>query len=124
VKNRPQYQCTDFWDLSNLQSVEELLDIRLHNPQIDFFKNYWKQQLSYDLNIPDTPHSIDQLVDTWKIYNYFNDWSVAWTIFVYELINHKSEQQRLWSIDVEVFESWHDVERIQTRYNNLTLPPR
>ena len=56
-------------------------------------------------------------------YNYFNDWSVAWTIFVYELINCRVEHQRQWSIDTTKFDSWQDLAKIQNRYNsNLTLP--
>ena len=52
----------------------------------------------------------------------FNDWSVAWTIFVYELINCRFEHQRQWSIDTTKFNSWQDLAKIQDRYNsNLTL---
>jgi hypothetical protein len=121
-QNCPKNPCIDFWELTNLQSVESLLNISLTHTQKQFFKDYWKQQLEYELDIPSTPQSIEQLLDTWKITNWFNDWSVAWTIFVYELINNKLETQRLWSIDIEVFRSWQDVQQIQTRYNNLTLP--
>jgi len=100
-----------------------LLDIEFTESQEHFFSQYWQHQLTYSLNIPDRPLSIEQLVALWKIDDYFNDWSAAWTIFVYELINQKIEQQRLWSVDVDKFNSWGDLSTIQTRYdNNLTLP--
>lgn len=121
-QRRPEHLCTDFWQLSNQTAIENLLGIKFTESQQQFFKQYWKQQLTYTLNIPDQPLSIKQLVLFWKIDNYFNDWSVAWTIFVYELINHLLEHQRLWSINIDKFTSWNDLEKIQTRYNNLTLP--
>lgn len=121
-QHRPDHTCTNFWQLSDQTAIENLLGIRFTESQKQFFDQYWKQQLTYALNIPDHPLSIKQLVSFWKIDNYFNDWSVAWTIFVYELINQHLEHQRLWSIDIDKFDSWNDLEEIQTRYNNLTLP--
>jgi len=122
-QNRPVQNCTDFWQLNNQQSVENLLEIKFTKLQEQFFTQYQEQQLSYSLNIPDSPLSIEELVSLWKIENYLNDWAIAWTIFVYELINQRSEHQRLWSIDVDKFNSWVDLAKIQTRYNNnLTLP--
>jgi hypothetical protein len=122
-RRRPAQNCTDFWQLTDQQAVENLLEIKFINSQKQFFTNYWKQQLPYSLNIPDSPLSIEELVSIWKIENYFNDWSIAWTIFVYELINQRLECQRLWSIDVDKFVSWNNLSEIQTRYSNsLTLP--
>ena len=120
-QSRPTEQCTDFWQLTSRASIENLLGIEFTDSQQQFFDRYWKQQLAYQLTIPQQAMSIEQLVEFWKIDNYFTDWSVAWTIFVYELINQKFENQRLWSIDVDRFDSWNDLEKIQTRYNNLTL---
>jgi len=120
-QRRPVQVCTDFWQLSDRWSVEQLLEIKFTKSQEDFFTQYWKQQLTYPLNIPKYPVSIEQLVSICGITDYFNDWSVAWTIFVYELINHRSEQQRLWSVDIDKFDSWNDLAKIQTRYHdNLT----
>ena len=122
-QKRPSQNCTNFWQLNNQPQVENLLGIKFTKTQEDFFKQYWKQQLAYSLSIPKTPRSIEQLVSVWDIDNYFNDWSIAWTIFVYELINQRFEYQRLWSLDVDKFNSWEDLAKIQTRYNsNLTHP--
>lgn len=123
MKRRPIQNCINFWQLTDRQFVENLLEIKFTESQEKFFYQYWEQQLPYSLDIPDSPLTIKELVSNWRIEDYFNDWSVAWTIFVYELINNRSEYQRLWSIDVDKFESWHDLEKIQFRYdNNLTLP--
>lgn len=118
----PIEPCINFWQLTNQQEIENLLGITFTNSQKQFFDRYWKEQLLYQLSIPHEAMSIEQLISFWKIDNYFTDWSVAWTIFVYELINQKNENQRLWSIDVDRFDSWNDLIKIQTRYNNLTLP--
>ena len=120
---RPSQDCTNFWQLRDQPQVENLLEIKFTKTQEDFFKKYWEQQLTYSLSIPEKPLSIEQLVTVWNIDNYFNDWSVAWTIFVYELINCRVEHQRQWSIDTTKFDSWQDLAKIQNRYNsNLTLP--
>lgn len=122
-QRRPAQTCADFWQLTDQQAVENLLEIKFTNLQKQFFSGYWKQQLPYSLDIPDSPLTIEELISNWKIENYFNDWSIAWTIFVYELINQRPEHQRLWSIDIDKFASWNDLSKIQTRYNNnLTLP--
>jgi hypothetical protein len=119
----PSQNCTNFWQLTDQQQVENLLGIKFTKTQKEFFKQYWKQQLAYSLSIPKTPMSIEQLVSAWNIDDYFNDWSIAWTIFVYELINCQFEHQRLWSINLDKFNSWEDLAKIQTRYDsNLTLP--
>ena len=119
---RPVQPCTNFWHLSNQQQVENLLGIKFTKTQEDFFKKYWEQQLAYSLSIPETPMSIEQLVSVWNIDNYFNNWSIAWTIFVYELINCRFEYQRLWSIDLDKFNSWEDLAKIQTRYDSNLTP--
>jgi hypothetical protein len=121
-KRHPVQPCTNFWHLSNQQQVENLLGIKFTKTQEDFFKKYWEQQLAYSLSIPETPMSIEQLVSVWNIDNYFNNWSIAWTIFVYELINCRFEYQRLWSIDLEKFNSWEDLAKIQTRYDSNLTP--
>jgi hypothetical protein len=122
-QRRPGYPCTNFWQLSNQQQIENLLEIKFTKTQEDFFKQYWQKQLAYSLSIPETPMSIEQLVSVWNIDNYFNNWSIAWTIFVYELINRRFEYQRLWSIDLEKFNSWEDLAKIQTRYDSNLTPP-
>jgi hypothetical protein len=122
-QRRPSQNCTNFWQLNDQQQIENLIGIKFTTTQEDFFKRYWKQQLTYSLSIPEKSLTIEQLVSVWKIDNYFNDWSIAWTIFVYELINCQFEYQRLWSIDLDKFNSWEDLAKIQTRYDsNLTLP--
>jgi hypothetical protein len=122
-QRHPSQDCTNFWQLTDQQQVENLLEIKFTKTQKEFFKQYWKQQLAYSLSIPKTPMSIEQLVSAWNIDDYFNDWSIAWTIFVYELINCQFEHQRLWSINLDKFNSWKDLAKIQTRYDsNLTLP--
>ena len=122
-QRRPAQTCVDFWQLTDQQAVKNLLEIKFTKSQEQFFSCYWKKQLPYSLNIPDSPLSIEELISIWKIENYFNDWSIAWTIFVYELINQRLEHERLWSINVDKFSSWNDLSKIQTRYNNsLTLP--
>lgn len=122
-QRRPVQNCTDYWQLADRRSVENLLEIKFSKSQEQFFNQYWEQQLAYSLDIPDSPLSIEELISFWKIENYFNDWSIAWTIFVYELINKRLEHQRVWSVDIDKFNSWDDLAKIQTRYNNnLTLP--
>jgi hypothetical protein len=116
-QSRPSQDCTNFWQLRDQLQVENLLEIKFTKTQEDFFKKYWDQQLTYSLSIPTEPLSIEQLVAVWNIDNYFNDWSVAWTIFVYELINCRLEHQRLWSVDVDKFNSWNDLAKIQNRYD-------
>lgn len=116
----PAVKCTDFWTLTDASQVEQLLSIKFTDSQQTFFKQYWQQQLMYPLNIPSEPKTVEQLITDWTIADVFDDWLVAWTIFVYELINNKQESNRLWSIDTEKFNTWTDVERIQDRY--LTTP--
>jgi hypothetical protein len=122
-KEEPDYHCTDFWCLRDKNKIESLLGIILSPTQHQFFNQYWKQQITYSLTIPETPMSIEQLVSVWNIDDYFNDWSIAWTIFVYELINQRFEYQRLWSVDLEKFNSWEDLAKIQTRYDSDLTPP-
>jgi hypothetical protein len=118
LQRHPDYQCVDFWLLSDLPAVETLLKTKLTDTQTKFFNYYWQHQLTLNLEIPTEPRSIQQLIHDWKIKDQFDDWLVAWTIFVYELINNKSESQRTWSIDVEVFCNWNDVVEIQGKYND------
>jgi hypothetical protein len=114
----PDYQCINFWDLSDQNLIEQIFESKLTPDQQHFFNQYWKKQLKLNLNIPSTPQSIDQLITGWNIQDQFNDWLVAWTIFVYELINCKTEQQRLWSIDADTFRNWSDLKVIQNKYNH------
>jgi hypothetical protein len=119
-QRRPAQDCTNFWQLRDQQQVENLLEIKFTKTQENFFKKYWDQQLPYALSIPKESLSIEQLIAVWNIDNYFNEWAVAWTIFVYELINRRFEHQRLWSVDVDKFNSWADLSKIQNRYNVKT----
>lgn len=120
-KKRPGQICTNFWQLSRQQEIESLLEIKFTKTQEDFFNQYWKKQLVCELTIPDSSMSIEELVSVWKINACFDQWFAAWTIFVYELTNRRSEQNRSWSIDADKFESWKDLAKIQTRYrDNLT----
>jgi len=120
-KRRPTQTCTNFWQLSDQQAIESLLEIKFTKTQEDFFNQYWKNQLARDLTIPDSAMSIQELVSFWKVDDCFDQWLAAWTIFVYELTNKRLEQNRSWSIDTDNFESWTDLAKIQTRYHdNLT----
>jgi len=121
-KKRPTQPCTNFWQLSDQQAIESLLEIKFTKTQEDFFNQYWNKQLAYELTIPDGPRSIEELVSFWKVEDCFDKWLAAWTIFVYELINQRLEQNRSWSIDADSFDSWRDLAKIQTRYHdNLTF---
>jgi hypothetical protein len=122
-KSRPPQICTNFWQLSDQQAVENLLETKFTKTQEDFFNQYWKNQLAHELTIPNNAMSIQELVSFWKVEHCFDQWLAAWTIFVYELINQRLEQNRSWSIDTDNFESWNDLEKIQTRYHDdLTSP--
>jgi hypothetical protein len=116
----PKTSCTNFWDLTDQSKVEQLLDIKFTNSQINFFDQYWQQQLMYPLTIPNQPRTIEQLITEFNITDHFDKWLGAWTIFVYELINSLREEDRAWSIDACPFDSWSDVEQIQDKYLTLT----
>ena len=60
--------------------------------------------------------SIANMIKLWNIENWFNEWSVAYVIFVYELLHGYQDNNRLWSIDAEKFVSWQDVESLTRRY--------
>jgi len=117
VDRRPDRDCTDYWILTDKSAVEKLLGIELSPSQHNFFDRYWQQQLPYELSIPTGPQSIEQLLELWNFEQHFDEWSVAWTIFVYELVNGLAETTRLWSIDTQKFVNWADVIEIQTKYS-------
>jgi len=109
-KEEPDYRCTDFWCLHDKTQIENLLGTKLSPTQDQFFNQYWKEQLPYELDMPKQPMTISELVNFWKIENGFSLWLVAWAIFVYERINGLKETNRLWTInDAPKFDSWNAV---------------
>ena len=116
ISHRPTYQVTDFGNLNHYAFVENLLGIKFNSEQTDYFDRYWAKQLPYNLSIPDHPMSIANMIKLWNIENWFNEWSVAYVIFVYELLHGYQDNNRLWSIDAEKFVSWQDVESLTRRY--------
>lgn len=119
-KEEPDYHCANFWCLRDKTKIESLLGITLSPTQHQFFDQYWKEQLPYELDMPQHPMTIGELVKFWKIENGFSSWAVAWTIFVYEHINRLEENNRLWTInDAPKFDSWDTViEAVNGHYNS------
>jgi hypothetical protein len=115
---KPDYSCTDYWCLHNKTNVEQLLGATLSPTQDQFFEQYWKEQLSYDLNMPQHALTIKELIKFWKIENEFSMWMVAWTIFVYEYTNGLREINRIWTInDANKFDCWETViQTVESRY--------
>ena len=95
------------------------LDIKLSDSQLKFFNDYQSQQLPYKLDWPNRVCSIQELINQWAINDWFNAWSIAFTIGVFEDINGYRESQRLWSIDQQQFYSWDDVVKIESQYHSL-----
>lgn len=114
-KDRPQIPCIDYWELTDSNRVQEILDIEFDQNQYEFFQRYWAAQLPLELNWPDTQTSIAELLNLWKVTE-FNEWLAAWTIFVYESVNLLKESDRTWSID-SLFENWADIKNIQGQYS-------
>ncbi len=123
IKKKPSYACYDFWDLTDRSRVEHCLGIKLVDTQVTFFENYWKQQMVLPLNLPSVPTTVSELISQWQCQDRFDPWLVAWTIYVYELVNGLDETQRTWSIDVDTFANWNDVINIQNKYNNVSHKP-
>jgi hypothetical protein len=119
IAQQPQYQCHDFWKLTDLDCIENFLNIKLNKTQIDFFEDYWKQQMTLPLDLPQLPKTVPELLEQWQCQDRFDNWLLAWTIYVYELINGLEESQRAWSIDTEKFKDWNDVVAIQFKYDDL-----
>lgn len=117
---QPQYQCYDFWGLTDMSLIETWLDTKLNQAQRDFFDSYWKQQMTLHLDLPQSAKTVPELIQQWQCENRFDSWLLAWTIYVYELINGLDESQRAWSIDTENFQNWDDVAAIQFKYNNTS----
>lgn len=117
ISNKPNYTVTNFGSLTQPDFVENLLGIKFNTEQQDYFNRYWKNQLPYDLSLPAQPMRIQQLVEYWGIQNWISPWSIAYTIFAYELLNKLPESSRHWSIDTEIFNNWDDVASIEPRYN-------
>jgi len=113
----PNTKCYDYWMLSDMNCIKNMLATSLSNNQILYFKNYWNNQLKNDLSLPLRRMSIPQLIKFWQIDNQFTPWMIAWVIYVYEYLHNFPENDRLWSIDdAPNFCNWADVARIQTRY--------
>jgi hypothetical protein len=116
-QEKPNYLCTNVWALRSIEEIENLLGSVLSSGQIEFFNQYWEEQLQYELTLPLEPMSIASLIELWKIKNDFSPWLIAWTIFVYEHINGLQESDRHWSInDSSNFESWTSLQRIESNY--------
>jgi hypothetical protein len=113
----PAHACTDYWELYSKDRVEELIGSKLSIGQSEFFDQYWSEQLPYELNWPNRPMTIAQLVEFWKIENGFSLWLTAWTIFVYERVNGLKEADRTWTInDADKFDSWNSLQQIERQY--------
>lgn len=120
IKNsEPKTSCTNFWDLRDKNKIQNLLGTELSLSQLSLFNRYWAQQLPHELDMPNYPMGIDELIEFWKIKNDFSLWNVAWTIFVYEHINNLQETDRLWSIDqTDKLDCWENViKTIQSQYD-------
>lgn len=113
----PGYQCFDYWELKDLGKIQTMLDKPMTSTQQDFFTTYWGNQLPLELNFPNTPMTINDLLDLWRIRHVFNNWLVALVIYVHEQINGLSESDRSWSInDADKFTSWQDIIDNVTEY--------
>lgn len=116
-KENPGYSCVDYWNLTDKNKIQRLLDTQLTATQHQFFDQYWAAQLPYELNMPTVPMKITDLIKFWKIQDTCTPWLIAWVIFVYELINKLSESNRLWTIDdADKFDSWYALEKIESQY--------
>jgi hypothetical protein len=114
---QPEYQCYNYWDLSNLDAVKLMLGIELTPNQQEFFNQYWQQQLKLNLSLPDCPMGIRELIELWQIQDRCDPWMAAWAIFVFEKINHLSESSRQWSInEFAGSPNWPQVQTIEHRY--------
>ena len=116
----PTVGCVDYADLNDQNFVESLLDIRLNVSQLKFFNDYQRQQLPYTLNWPADVCGIQELIEQWAINDWFNAWSIAFTVCVFEDINGYKESQRLWSIDQSQFCTWADVVKLESQYQSLS----
>lgn len=116
LDKKPTFDCVNFWDLTNIDIAENLCGQQLTPSQQNFFYQYWNTQLKFELNMPGNKIGIQQLINQCKIDNFFNEWAVAWVIYVYEWANQLKESSRLWSIDVEKFQTWSDVIKIEEQY--------
>jgi hypothetical protein len=117
-KEYPGYDCINFWDLTNKNKIQHLLGAPLTKAQHQFFDRYWATQLPYQLDIPKEPMGIADLIKFWKIEHEFSPWFVAWVIFVYEMINNRSETSRLWSINHAAnISDWCALEKIELQYD-------
>lgn len=119
INRQPTYNCYDFWDLTDIATIETWLGNKLNQQQLLFFDDYWKQQMMLPLNLPTEPATVPELLEQWQCHNNFDHWMVAWTIYVYELVNGLEESQRAWSIDTQQFNNWNDVVEIQSKYNYM-----
>ena len=116
----PTNDCIDYADIDNQSFIESLLGIKLNDSQLKFFNDYQSQQLPYTLDWPNRVCSIQELINQWAIDDWFNTWSIAFTVGVFEDINGYRESQRLWSIDQQQFYSWDDVVKIEYQYQSLS----
>lgn len=119
TESRPLHDCHDFASLRQRHEVEKMLGIRLNTRQDEFFNQYWQRQICYRLDLPKKAMSIRELVDFWQIQDFFNSWSVAWTIFAFERCHCFAEADRLWSIDdTTITQNWKNLSMIENLYQN------
>jgi len=118
----PGYLCNNYWDLKDKLKIQQLLGHELTTTQHRFFDQYWAVQLPFELNMPDRPMNILELVDYWQIQNNFTPWMFAWVVFVYEYTNSLAEKNRQWSIDdVDRFDSWSALAQIESQYRRQLI---
>lgn len=114
---RPEYICNDWWDLTDIEKIQCLLDAPITQSQQQFFDTYWKNQLCLKLDFPKESCTITELIQKWKLHDRFDPWLTALVIFVYELTNGWNESDRLWTIDdADKFAGWQDVIDIGEKY--------
>lgn len=116
-KAYPGPQCYNFSMLNSPDKIEHILGKSLNDNQMQFFNQYSKKQLQIDLSWPVNSLTINELINFWNIEEFYNEWSAAWTIYVFEQTHGFSEEDRLWSIDnTLLFKNWDTLKTIENFY--------
>jgi hypothetical protein len=113
----PSQTCYNYWNLTDVNFLKDIISKELTDSQKLFFNNYWATQLNYNLNMPSDKMSMPDLIKFWGIEDNFSPWMVAWLIYVFEYLHELPEEKRLWSINDAInFCSWADVTRLERMY--------
>ena len=116
LNRKPDYLCWDFKNLKDINFLKEKLTSLSEN-QINFFNNYWENQINYDLDILNKKQSMNDIVLQNNITKWFNDWSAIYVIYCYEFCNGIPESARRWSIDNLSLTNWKDLYNIEGQYD-------